>query len=111
MEHEHEHTHTYTHSHPHSHDRDHTHEHEHEHPHEQMHDHAHEHHHAGAVEPPERVQVLLAYMIDHNDHHAAELVRLLDSLEGDAREKLLASVALFEQANDLLRETLQLAQQ
>lgn len=89
--HEHDHGHTQTGSHPH----------EHEHPHE----------HgpiAGGVAPEERARALLAYMIDHNGHHASELSDLADSLNGAARKRLLEAIGGFEAANRQLREALDL---
>ena len=93
--HEHEHTHTYTHSHPH----------EHEDGHEHTHEHTHDH---GDIPPAERTKALLAYMIDHNEHHAEELAELVDSLEGAARKRLLEAIGSFEVANVQLREVLDL---
>ena len=47
------------------------------------HDHGHEHHHDhGDIPPAERTRALLAYMIDHNEHHAEELAELVDTLDG-----------------------------
>ncbi len=103
--HEHEHEHTYTHSHPHEHAQGHEQEHTH------SHDHAHEHDHAalsGDVAPAERTKALLAYMIDHNEHHASELSELVDSLDGAARKRLLEAIGSFEVANVQLREVLEL---
>ncbi len=99
--HEHEHEHTYTHSHPHEHEPGHEHEHM----------HAHDHDHAAIssdVAPAERTKALLGYMIDHNEHHAAELAELVDSLEGAARKRLLEAIGSFEVANVQLREVLEL---
>jgi len=85
------------------------HEHEHEHEHEHGHEHDHKHGHAhvsGEIAPEERTKKLLAYMIDHNEHHTEELAELLDALEGDARKKLLEAIGSFEVANVQLREVL-----
>lgn len=103
--HEHEHTHTYTHSHPHEHEDGHEQEHTHTHEHEHEHEHTHDH---GDVPPAERTRALLAYMIDHNEHHAEELAELVDSLEGSARKRLLEAIGSFEVANVQLREVLDL---
>lgn len=103
--HEHEHTHTYTHSHPHEHETGHEHEHEHHHEHEHEHEHSHDH---GDVSPAERVEALLGYMIEHNEHHAEEMAELVDSLEGTARKRLLTAIGSFEAANVQLREVLEL---
>ncbi|MBQ9647916.1 MAG: cobalt transporter [Oscillospiraceae bacterium] len=104
--HEHEHTHTYTHSHPHEHEEGH--EHEHTHTHEHDHEHAHDH---GDIPPAERTKALLAYMIDHNEHHASELAELVDGLEGEARKRLLEAIGSFEVANVQLREVLELVKE
>ncbi len=97
--HDHEHTHTCTHSHPHEHEAGH----EHEHPHE--HGHAPD---GGELSPAERAKAVLAYMVDHNEHHASELAELVDCLEGEARKHLLAAIGSFEVGNVQLRETLEL---
>lgn len=93
-----EHEHTYEHTHEHTHDGV-THTHPHTHDHEHHHDHDH-----GAA----RTKALLAYMIDHNDHHAEELSALLESVDGEAKEKLRAAIGGFEAANAQLREVLAL---
>lgn len=107
--HEQEHEHVSTHSHPHKHEAGHTHDPAHEHAHE--HAYGHEHAHApiaGDVAPEERTRALLAYMIDHNEHHASELSTLADSLDGAARKRLLEAIGGFEAANAQLREVLEL---
>lgn len=71
------------------------------------HDHGHEHDH-GDVPAAERTRALLAYMIDHNEHHAQELAELVDSLDGAARKRLLEAIGSFEVANVQLREVLEL---
>ena len=81
----------------------------HEQGHEQEHIHSHEHAPVGRdVAPAERTRALLAYMIDHNEHHAAELSELADGLDGAARERLLEAIGGFEAANAQLREVLEL---
>jgi len=72
------------------------------------HDHGHEHHNCGDASAPERARALLAYMIDHNEHHASELAELVDCLDGAARKRLLEAIGSFEVANVQLRETLEL---
>ena len=79
--------------------------------HEHEHGHTHGHEHApieGGIAPEERTRALLAYMIDHNEHHVSELSALADSLSGAARERLLEAIGGFEAANELLREVLDL---
>ena len=76
-----------------------------------MHEHEHDHAHVpatGGVAPEERTRALLAYMIDHNEHHASELSELVDSLDGAARKRLLEAIGSFEAANAQLREVLDL---
>lgn len=101
--HEHEHEHTYTHSHPHDHEpgreQEHAHGDDHEHAHAPI---------ADGVAPEERARALLAYMIDHNEHHVSELSDLTDGLDGAARERLLEAIDGFEAANARLREALDL---
>lgn len=110
--HEHEHEHTYTHSHPHEHAPGHEQEHTHSHDHAHEHDHAHDHAAlSGDVAPAERTKALLAYMIDHNEHHASELSELVDSLDGAARKRLLEAIGSFEVANVQLREVLELVKE
>ncbi|MDO4812240.1 MAG: hypothetical protein Q3995_01820 [Eubacteriales bacterium] len=91
MEHNHEHTHEYTHSHEHTHE----------------HNHHHEHEACGN----DRTKALLAYMIDHNDHHAEELAGLLESVDGAAKKKLTEAIGSFEVANVQLREVLELLEE
>ena len=75
------------------------------------HDHGHEHpHDHGDIPTAERTRALLAYMIDHNEHHAEELAGLVDSLEGAARKLLLEAIGSFEVANVQLREVLELVE-
>ena len=75
------------------------------------HDHGHEHpHDHGDIPPAERTRALLAYMIEHNEHHAEELAELVDSLDGAARKRLLAAIGSFEVANVQLREVLELVE-
>ena len=75
------------------------------------HDHGHEHpHDHGDIPPAERTRALLAYMIEHNEHHAEELAELVDSLDGAARKRLLEAIGSFEVANVQLREVLELVE-
>ena len=69
--------------------------------------HTHDHGHSD-VPAAERTRALLAYMIDHNEHHASELAELVDSLDGAARKRLLEAIGSFEVANVQLREVLEL---
>lgn len=72
--------------------------------------HSHEHTHAQPVDGA-RTPALLAYMIDHNEHHCEELAELLDTLEGRARRKLLEAIGSFEAGNVQLREALDLLEE
>lgn len=97
-----EHIHEHEHCHEHTHDGvTHTHPHTHEHP----HDHGH------APEGAARTKALLAYMIDHNDHHAGELAALLNEVDGAAKKKLSEAIGSFEVANVQLREVLALLEE
>lgn len=95
-QHEHEHTHAdgVTHTHPH----DHTHEHGHTHDHE----HTHEHH------SPEEALALLAYMVQHNRHHAEELHELAHSMEDEAAQLIHDAILDFNLGNEKLDEALRL---
>lgn len=74
---------------------------------EYTHEHTHEHTHESVADAA-RVQTLLRYMIDHNEHNCEELAELLDGLEGAPRRKLLEAIGGFEAANVQLREVLEL---
>ena len=50
----------------------------------------------------DKAAALLRYMLDHNDHHCAELREVGDSLSGEARHQLLHAVEHFEAANRYL---------
>ena len=80
---------------------DHVHEHGHSHTHEHAGDHTHE-----ALTDPARQQALLAYMLDHNSHHAEELHDLAHGLEGDASTLLHEAVSLLEQSNEKMAAAL-----
>ena len=76
---DHGHTHGHTHEHTHKDGCTHTHAHEHAHGHEEEHDHTHSHENCegcggcGGERPANEQEAILAYMLDHNKHHAAEL--------------------------------------
>ena len=92
MEHMHEHEHTHTHSHPHTHDGDHCHGHIHSCP--------------EGTGGTRQTKVLLEYMIHHNGQHADELAKLGDELPEEVREKLMAAVNTFQNANEQLKAVL-----
>ncbi len=114
MEHTHEHTHTHTHSH--THDQEHTHEHEHAHQHGHEHDHGHTHGcgHSqegqgcsgcggGCQKPANEQEAILAYMLDHNKHHAAELLEIAKQFKAagkdEAAVQIEKAVEEFEKGN------------
>lgn len=71
-----------------------------------MHEHTHDHEHK--THSPEETLALLAYMIDHNRHHAEELHELAHSA-GEEPEKLIhEAVELFDAGNEKLARALEL---
>lgn len=90
-DHNHEHTHAdgVTHTHSHSHD----------------HTHGHDHTHAHA---PEETMALLAYMVQHNRHHAEELHELAHSMDDDAAQLIHDAILDFQLGNEKLDEALKL---
>lgn len=97
--------------HAHSHEHTHTHEHNHEHSHECEcgHDHEHNHHHegcgcgCGGHEVQDENVAVLAYMLDHNRHHALELKEIAKHLreagKDDAAAQIEKGVEDFEKGN------------
>lgn len=89
----------------------HDHDHHHDHDHDHDHEHCHEHHHhdedcngCGACHTPEAETIaLMSYMVDHNKHHAMELVEMSKKLrelgKNDAAEQIDKAVAEFESGN------------
>lgn len=71
--------------------------------------HSHEHEH-GAFESPEQAQALMAYMLDHNRHHAEELHdvchRLEDMGKTAAAASLGAALDAYYHGNEHLEEAL-----
>ena len=92
----------------HSHDGSaHTHEHTHmgephTHSHEHTHDGGHDHAHGG-----EKAVAVLRYMLEHNNHHAAELSDMARQFTGEAQHQLLHAVESFDQANGYLSAALE----
>lgn len=115
--HTHEHTHEYTHSHEHVHEEGH--EQEHCHSHEQGHTHSHGH--CGSCggcqqeRPANEQEALLTYMLDHNKHHAAELLELAKQIRGAGKEEAAVqiekAVENFDKGNLYLSVALSLAKQ
>ena len=98
---EHGHAHSH-HTHEHTHEYTHTHEHVHEAGHEGEHTHSHEdghtHEHCGSCggcqqgRPANEQEALLAYMLDHNKHHAAELLEMAKQFRADGKEEAAAQI-------------------
>ena len=76
------------------------------------HDHDHDHHHSHGAPSQPPTTALLAYMLDHNQHHAAELEELAGQLKEQgmtqAAETILAGVADFNAGNTKLAAVLDL---
>ena len=99
-DHEHKHTHAdgTTHTHTHTHDHEHCHQHAH------CHDHDHDHAHHS----PEEALALLAYMVQHNRHHAEELHELAHSMEDEPAQLIHDAILDFNLGNEKLDEALKL---
>lgn len=124
-EHTHEHNHEHTHgdvTHSHAHTHEHGHEHEHDHEHCDCgcgHDHGHTHDHCGCghdhgAQPKNEDEAVLAYMLDHNRHHAQELVAIAKHLREQGKEDVAKqidkAVEDFEKGNMRLSIALSLLQ-
>lgn len=103
------HTHEHEHSHEHSHG-DVTHIHPHSH--EEGHEHEHTHEHAG--QPQDEDTAVLAYMLDHNRHHAQELAVIAKHLREQGKDEAAAQIEKgvedFEKGNMRLSIALSLVQ-
>lgn len=99
--HEHTHDHSVTHSHEHSHGEGH--EHSHEHTHGCGHSHECGSSCGSSGECKNETVALLSYMLDHNEHHAAELDQMADNLQNlgmDAAAKQIRdAVSDFQKGN------------
>ncbi len=96
---------------PHGHDGEDGHSHEHGHTHE----HAHDHEHSGAPADPgqeeasaqDKQKALLDYMVQHNDHHAAELDDVAEKFRADGQEdvaeQIKKAVDEFQKGNMYLK--------
>ena len=106
---EHSHEHTHTHTHPHTHEGEHVHDHAHEHG---CQGHTHQHSHGeggcqgcqgGCERPANEQEAILAYMLDHNRHHAAELLEIAKQFKAagkeDAAVQIEKAVEDFEKGN------------
>lgn len=106
---EHSHEHTHTHTHPHTHEGEHVHDHAHEHG---CQGHTRQHSHGeggcqgcqgGCERPANEQEAILAYMLDHNRHHAAELLEIAKQFKAvgkeDAAVQIEKAVEDFEKGN------------
>ena len=107
-EHDHEHEHEQKHEHEHHHDHDHDHDHSHG-----EHDHGHHHHadechpdHCGSCDSKDcgkETVALLTYMLQHNEHHAAELDQMAENLDKlglhEAAKTIREGVSDFQKGN------------
>ena len=114
-EHSHEHSHAdgsvHAHAHSHSHTHGHTHGHSHDHAHGHAHGHSHSHGEVTGFDSLDQARALMAYMLDHNRHHADELHELCHKLEATgkdiAAELIHAAVDHFGKGNQLLESALE----
>lgn len=88
-----------------AHGHEHTHEHDHEHAHTHEHSHCHENCDScnTGCEPKKEAQALLTYMLQHNEHHAAELDQMAANLEklglNDSAKQIREGVTDFQKGN------------
>lgn len=103
--HEHTHDHSVTHTHDHSHGEGHDHGHDHTHDHSHSCEHSHE---CGSAcgnsgECKNETVALLSYMLDHNEHHAAELDQMAENLQklgmDVAAKQIREAVSDFQKGN------------
>lgn len=103
--HEHTHDHSVTHTHEHSHGEGHDHGHDHTHDHSHSCEHSHE---CGSAcgnsgECKNETVALLSYMLDHNEHHAAELDQMAENLQklgmDVAAKQIREAVSDFQKGN------------
>lgn len=80
------------------------HEHKHTHADGTTHTHTHTHDHHS----PEEVLALLAYMVQHNRHHAEELHELAHSMDDEAAQLIHDAILDFNLGNEKLDEALKL---
>lgn len=118
--------HAHGHNHEHTHEYTHTHENNHEPGHENVHTHTHEHHehsHShGSCEgcggcqqqdrPANEQEAILAYMLEHNKHHAAELLEVAKQIRAagkdEAAMQIEKAVENFDKGNLYLSVALSL---
>ena len=96
------------HTHNHAHADGSVHAHDHKHEHGQENDHSHDH--VPVKDEKEEAKALLNYMLEHNEHHAEELVSISDSLrELDievAAESLDKAISFYKKGNEMLEKAL-----
>ena len=67
------------------------------------HDHDHDHHHSHGAPSQPPTTALLAYMLDHNQHHAAELDQMAENLQklgmDTAAKQIKEAVSDFQKGN------------
>lgn len=66
----------------------------------------HHHHHHHEASSPEEAKALLAYMADHNRHHAEELLELSASLPEEAGKLAEEAAATLLKGTEQLEEAL-----
>ena len=102
----------------HEHDHEHEHCHDHDHEHEHCHDHGHHHHDepardAASLGELEKARILLAHMLDHNQHHIEEMkalaARFADAGDAVTAKKVREARARMAEANLALMEAVSLA--
>ncbi|MBQ0000401.1 MAG: cobalt transporter [Clostridiales bacterium] len=104
-DHTHEHTHAdgTTHTHSHDHAGEHGHSHDHEHTHDHSHDHGMHCDNCSGGDCKNETVALLTYMLQHNEHHAAELDQMADNLVklglDGAAKTIKDAVADFQKGN------------
>ena len=111
LAHGHAHTHEHDHGDGHVHTHEHVHEHDHEHDHNHDHSHEHDHGHChedcsscnNGCDPKKEAQALLTYMLQHNEHHAAELDQMAVNLAklglDDSAKQIREAVSDFQKGN------------
>ena len=111
LAHGHAHTHELDHGDGHVHTHEHVHEHDHEHDHNHDHSHEHDHGHChedcsscnNGCDPKKEAQALLTYMLQHNEHHAAELDQMAVNLAklglDDSAKQIREAVSDFQKGN------------
>ena len=107
------HTHEHIHEHTHTDGHTHTHEHAHTHTHDHAHNHAHSHSHAsdGAPMDVAKRKAMLAYLLEHNRHHAQEIHDLAHGCDEAAAALLHEASALIDQGNDKIEAALALMEE